>query len=330
MSTHQKVDHRQTDSVQRYRAFGMVIESDIPLSLPEAAHGDPQDPSGVGVFRVRHASSSETPQPTHYPYSVGGFPYHVDSKRRITISVPQRGRLHIPDPDTLIVDLPDTAEARIDSYVVGLALPFALRLRPIIALHGSAVRTPAHTEDARPCAVVLLGMQGSGKSTTAAMLAARGMPLLCDDVVPVRPPEDARVAEVMPGIPVSKLLPDAYEKLTGTAPEPQDFDGIDKYRRFGPASYRNAELTTAIILEPDAESDATRAQQLTGATKLAALSAHGLVLEGIDHAPAQLGMLAQIANGLPVYRILRPKRADTRDDVCEVIESLLEEQLHSG
>ncbi len=77
------------------------------------------------------------------------------------------------------IEVPDAAMAALEAEIsAGLssALPFLLREVGLYSLHAAAVRTSAG-------ALLLPGLTGSGKSTTAGRLAALGWPLLSDDLL---------------------------------------------------------------------------------------------------------------------------------------------------
>src|SRR5690348_14562760 len=61
------------------------------------------------------------------------------------------------------------------TYIVGPVLGFILRRRGTLALHASCFCYREH-------AFALSGSPQSGKSTTAAALAMRGLPILCEDI----------------------------------------------------------------------------------------------------------------------------------------------------
>src|SRR5258705_10027496 len=64
------------------------------------------------------------------------------------------------------------------TYLLGPVMGFVLRRRSILALHASAVCIGGQ-------AVALCGESQAGKSVTAAALALRGIPVLCEDITPL-------------------------------------------------------------------------------------------------------------------------------------------------
>lgn len=94
------------------------------------------------------------------------------------------------------------------TYFLGPVLGFVLRQRHITCLHASSVELQRQ-------AVVFSGDPGYGKSTTAAALALRGIPVLAEDIVALELTESTIC--VKPGYPRVCLWPDAVQKLMGDA-----------------------------------------------------------------------------------------------------------------
>jgi hypothetical protein len=94
----------------------------------------------------------------------------------------------------------------VSTYLVGPVLGFVVRRRGVLALHASCVCLSGN-------ALLLCGSSAAGKSTTAAALALRGLPLLTDDIAPIK--EDQGSLYVEPGYPRACLWPDAVRLLFG-------------------------------------------------------------------------------------------------------------------
>ena len=92
------------------------------------------------------------------------------------------------------------------TYFLGPVMGFVLRRRGITPLHASAVCLGE-------VAVAISGEAGAGKSTTAAALALRGAPAVCEDIAAIA--ENRGQFFVQPGYPRVCLWPDAVEKLLG-------------------------------------------------------------------------------------------------------------------
>ncbi len=93
------------------------------------------------------------------------------------------------------------------TYFLGPVMGFILRRRGITALHASAVCVDGK-------AVVLTGEAGAGKSTTAAALALRGIPVLCEDIASMEEGNEGFSVEV--GHPRVCLWPESVEMLMGS------------------------------------------------------------------------------------------------------------------
>jgi hypothetical protein len=91
-------------------------------------------------------------------------------------------------------------------YLRGPVFGALLRLRGVIALHASAVVVNGR-------AIAFLGPPGAGKSTTAAAMAMRGIPVLSDDIVPLQRARGGWNARA--GYPTLCLWPESVEGLYG-------------------------------------------------------------------------------------------------------------------
>lgn len=89
-------------------------------------------------------------------------------------------------------------------YFLGPVMGYVLRRRGVTALHASAVCIDEK-------AIVLLGAAGAGKSTSAAALALRGVPVLCEDIAAVA--ESHGAFAIQPGYPRVGLWPESVEML---------------------------------------------------------------------------------------------------------------------
>ena len=85
-------------------------------------------------------------------------------------------------------------------------LPRILHLRGVTCLHASAVSVAGGV-------IAFCGPSGAGKSTLAAALVSRGLPLVSDDVVPIRLGRAGEPATAGPGLPELRLYPAAAERI---------------------------------------------------------------------------------------------------------------------
>jgi hypothetical protein len=92
------------------------------------------------------------------------------------------------------------------TYFLGPVLGFVLRRRKITCLHASGVDIQGH-------AVCFCGDAGYGKSTTAAALALRGLPVLAEDILALE--ESGGEFRAVPGYPRVCLWPESVSMLLG-------------------------------------------------------------------------------------------------------------------
>ncbi|HTZ46891.1 MAG TPA: nucleotidyltransferase family protein [Verrucomicrobiae bacterium] len=103
---------------------------------------------------------------------------------------------------------PPLVDEDLSLYFLGPVMGFLLRHRHMTCLHASAVQLHER-------AILFSGDPGYGKSTTAAALALRNVPVLCEEIVPLELTGGRYYA--IPGYPRVCLWPDAVAKLVGDA-----------------------------------------------------------------------------------------------------------------
>ncbi len=172
--------------------WGLSIASTFPLVPGAAAQG----PADVVVRRGRVRRS-----PTLPPLIESQKVFVGGTEEQTVMSWDDVGTCVIRGGwDIVVQRAPQASERTIRNFVLGQGLGIALLQRRALALHGSAVATPRG-------AVVFLGTNGSGKSTTAAAFLSEGTAVLADDLVVIdvrtRPPS------VPAGSPVLRLSRDA-------------------------------------------------------------------------------------------------------------------------
>ena len=102
---------------------------------------------------------------------------------------------------------PGLTDGDVFVYLLGPVMGFVLRRRGRAPLHASSVVIGDR-------AVALVGMPGAGKSTTAAMLALRGWPVLCEDICSLQ--ETDGEIHVLPGYSWICLWPESVNMLYGS------------------------------------------------------------------------------------------------------------------
>lgn len=184
-------------------------------------------------------------------------------------------------------------------YLLGSLLALVLGLRGTIALHAGAVVVGDR-------ALLLLGAEGSGKSTLAAALAARGYPVLADDLVALGQQGDHFIAQ--PGMPWLRLRPTAaplLAQLQGFTlqliPAP-DGDHLDLDLRQNGCRYARQPLPVAAIYWLRQPAPTTRIEPASFQTIWPALLAESWVSRLHTRAmrAQQFVQLAQLAEAVPL------------------------------
>jgi hypothetical protein len=271
----------------RYAAYGLTVGSDLPLPGLEAAAREPD-------LVVRRCTPREPP-----PVGEGGTQVAVRG-REMRLSVDQLGTITVVDGREIRVAAPPHVEARtIGTYVLGIALAFALQQRGMLVLHASAVARDGGV-------AAFLGGSGWGKSSLAAALSLRSFAFIADDLVPVAAEREAHL--VTPGFPQLKLAPDAAAVL-GLAASRSVSLGPDEPKRGHDARAHFAPTPLplhALYLIADAAS--LHIAQLARQAALVELIRHSYPTRlGLPGDAQHLAACAKLAARCPVFRLGRPR-----------------------
>ena len=213
----------------------------------------------------------------------------------------------------------DAEERSVRTYLYGSAIGALLHVRGLTVLHGSTVRLPDGT------AAVICGHSTAGKSTLAAALAMRGMPLLADDVTAVQLDAQGQ-AWCLPGLARTKLWRTALDRLglsTRASEATRLMPTLDKHVIAldtwpEPAPVRH-------LVELDASGSVLGMRPIRGMDRLTVLMAQ-VYRPGYLHAMQQearlLRQAAAIAPQLQMLRVVRPRDGDTPQPI---IDGLLRE-----
>jgi len=283
-----------------YTAFGMLISSEFPLLLPLA---DEATPVGwlVEIVSGRVSVSQDL------PHLLGKIRYGREGNS-IKFDIPWVARYSLEGDSQIVVErIADANDDLTGLYLTSLLLAVMLRNRDVISLHGSAVSGPKSS-------IVFIGDKGSGKSTTAAAMTGFGYKMLCDDVIPI-----AQGPRVLPGIPLPRLLPDAYEKLVGNPQEALHlFDGLNKYQANLPSSHETSPLRMVFALETS-EIPELRIEPIKGIAKIQAILQHAMFLEGVDDPALLFARISERLSSIPCFKVRRPMAKDCLDELVRDI-----------
>ncbi len=207
--------------IYSYRAYGLTLSSDTAVSAlrKERMHfSRPDVEMSLGPEPDWVREATRLPARVDRPRA-GEVEGHDSPFTLTSFGEGEFFQLAYDDGTRFIVDgaakrlwgtwLPPLTIEDVATYLIGPVMGFVLRRRGVLALHASSVCVSG-------TAVILCGSPESGKSTTAAALALRGVSVLAEDISAVK--EDNGSLYVEPGYPRVCLWPDAVGSLFG-APE---------------------------------------------------------------------------------------------------------------
>ncbi len=314
-----------------YRAYGLTLGCDTPVSALRQERTEPErydvvvslGPETDWVREARRLPSQlEHPRPgeaerDNSPFTLTSF------------GSGEFFQLAYGDEALFFVDgaaerlwgtcLPPLTSEDVATYLLGPIMGFVLRRRSVLALHASAVCVGGQ-------AVAFCGESQAGKSTTAAALALRGIPVLCEDISPLIE-EDGRF-QVEPGYPRVCLWPDAVEKLFGARDAlPRLTPSWEKF--FLPLDGGNAKfeeqrrVVSAVYLFAArvAEADAPRIETMRAREALLDLVQNtymNWLLDGRQRA-AEFDALCKLVTQVPIRRIVPHLDPGRIGALCELI-----------
>jgi hypothetical protein len=204
-------------------------------------------------------------------------------------------------------------------YLQGPVLGFVLRLRGVTCLHASAAVLGGR-------AFGVLGRGGMGKSTSAAIFAGLGLPVLTDDVLALA--EHAGGFDVQPGLPRILLWSETARTLFGDAEAlPRIVDTWDKrYLDLAAPPYtfarRASPLGALYVLGERLDGGAApEISPLRGPAALTHLLANTYANDFLDGPlrARELEVLGRLVNRLPIRLVRAPHDPARARAVCEAI-----------
>jgi hypothetical protein len=202
-------------------------------------------------------------------------------------------------------------------------IPRVLHLRGVPCLHASAVRVGSSV-------VGFLGPSGSGKSTLVAGLVAAGLPLLSDDVLPLRVAPESQTVVAGPGLAELRLCEHAL-RIVGL--QDRAFPpglGQTKWRYLPPAaqvSQESAPLSSLFLLEPLASASPGELVQpsvpLPPAPALSALISNSFWLHSRETRALASDMIcfAQVVRGVPIRRLAFSLSSRDIDCIAQLVSA---------
>jgi hypothetical protein len=322
-----------------YRAYGLALSSDTVVPTLREERSGPKVPDLAMSFGTRPnwvQDALRLPRQIGRPRP-GGDEGHDSPFTFTTFGAGEFFELAYGDGTRFIVDglgrrlwgtwpSPLTPEDAA-TYLLGPVMGFVFRRRSVLALHGSSVCVSGN-------AVMLCGSSESGKSTTAAALALRGIPVLTDDISPVR--EDKGSLYIEPGYPRVCLWPEAVGSLLG-APEALPritptwekcflaLDGVS-------ASFESKKRPLAVVYLLAARVDEVDAPRIQGCRARDALLelVQNTYMNGLldrNQRAAEFDVLSRLVANVPVRRIVPHADPAGVGVLCELILRDVESSL---
>jgi len=315
-----------------YRAYGLSYLSDAPIlgfsQEPIASH-KPEILVELCLSAPLWVQEAHTLAPST-TQAKAGEPQTVGSPCTITAyGVEEYFELAYSDGTQFVIDgearrvwgtcSPPLTMDDLAVYLRGPVMGFVLRRRGVMALHASAVAIEGQ-------AVVLCGPSEAGKSTTAAALALRGVPVLSDDITALS--EGGADFQVEPGYPRICLWPDAVHDLLG---QPDALPRLTPSweKCFLPLDGNNARfeaqrkpLGAVYLLAPRAaEANAPRIEEMGAREALLELVQNTYMNWLLDRSQraAEFDALSKLVTHVPVRRIVPHADPGRIGSLCDLI-----------
>ncbi len=199
-----------------YRLCGLKVAADLPL--PELPRWEgPADGAPDLAFRIG-AVPEKLDGATHRDVL-----FETRGTDAYLMTLPGVGRALAAGGTRITIDPEDGADAvAVRALLMGPAQAVLWYQRGLLPLHASSIAVDG-------AAVAIAGASATGKSTLAALLAQRGLPLLSDDITVV---DTARreAPLVLPGYAGLRLWRDSLDRLGIAAPDlPRALPGVQKF-----------------------------------------------------------------------------------------------------
>ena len=294
--------------MQRYRAYGLKIQSEIPLPELESDEGDPADVTiRLGAVPERLVDSRAeqltwSARPGEWLQEVVGIGrYYVKEGREVRVE-------------------PYGGEDDVRSFLFSTTLGVLLHQRGLLTLHAGSVLMEGG-------AVILAGPSTAGKSTTLAKLTQLGFPLLADDKTAVEMKDDT--LSVLSGHPTLRLWRRAVEYLDlDPIGMPRLRQDMDKFLRRSPLFHAEAAPPRAFFLLKECGlADQIKVRRLEDNEAFESVmnkTYRKRCLEGLGLLAQQFRLAGALCGRIPVYELSRPAEGNTVAEVADKIVATLE------
>lgn len=268
-------------------------------------------------LKVTEASRKESPTECS-DEPVGHLNVEVRSREAV-LSWRGVGALRIRHGSEIQVALSSPRFEDVMGYLItGAGFGAVLHQRRILTLHASSFAV-------RGGAVALVGAKHAGKSTTAAVFSAQGYPIICDDVLAIRPESDTVL--VSPGERSFKLWPNSVPAARITDPEelpPVHAHTLKRVYQVDQSCPERLPLRLIYLLDYCTNADCDpHTESASGADAYLALAANTYAFQFLGNKGAKdwhVQTLARLVKNVPVRRLRRPPDLERIDEVVECVE----------
>ncbi|MGB8541372.1 MAG: hypothetical protein WCD49_07010 [Candidatus Acidiferrales bacterium] len=312
-----------------YSVFGLLLHSNLPI--PELVPAEPPGSDPVVTIHMNESSpseflseaktliySSEYTDPTGQPalriWKTAESQFlHLVYFDETQFWMDRKGtELWAQWPDNLTIE--DTA-----TYLLGPVLGLLLRLRGVTCLHASAISVGNR-------AIAFVGSEGAGKSTTAAMFAQKGCPVISDDVTAIT--ERQGVYCVFPAYPYLSLWSDSVTIIYGSEKKLPSFSANWDKRLLSLSANnlkfegKQLQLGALFILgERNRQPESPRVEPLTPKEALLSLvtNSYATNLLDTDMRAAEFEFLGRMLQSVPVQRLIPHQDPTQIEQLCDVV-----------
>ena len=308
-----------TRSSRDYTAYGLRVRS--ALALPFL----PVPPAGEADVTIR---LGPTPQALSAPAekrmlkALGNGSLWEVARDAMLLNIEGLARYLVTDGRDITIQLHGGSDHDVSLLLTGTVLTALLQQRGLVTFHASAIATETG-------AVLFMGPSGGGKSSLLAALIERGFIMLSDDVTAVEVGA-AEKPRGLPAFPCTRLWADALDALEWKdRPQEHVREGVEKYlvpvERFHPTPLP---LRAVYTLTSENRQD-VRIEQVPAAQVFRWLykrTYRKRLLHGMGQQATHFRTLTAIVQGVPVFRVIRPRNPFLLDALADRIKAHLREE----
>lgn len=293
----------------RYTAFGLEIDSEVPL--PWLLPGSNQSPDA----HIRYGSvPNNLPDPAiESRYFQATFQAVPDT---FLLSVPDVARYLVVKGQSILIDrFRNCREDYLPLYLLGSAFGALLHQRHLLVMHASSIRTARG-------AALFVGPSGHGKSTLLTALVDRGYDMMSDDVTAITV-ESASGPTAFSAYPRLRLSDDAAARLD------YPVEGLQRIRDAGkylvPVTRFQADplpVHAVYSLNKHAQPD-IRIEPVETTRRFALVAANTYryaFLEGLGLRQVHFHAATLLAKAVHIGRITRPSELFLLDELVDRLE----------